>query len=54
MIDMVSSGGVGLLAPGNLVRLVVLCIVPGMVSLGVWIDVRVAIFHWIGGAVLLD
>jgi len=35
-VDMVSGGGVGLSTPGNLVRLVVLGIVPCVVSLGVW------------------
>ena len=35
-VDVVSSGGVGLSTPGNLVGLVVLGIVPSMVSLGIW------------------
>jgi hypothetical protein len=43
----ISSSGVGLFAPLNLVRLVVLGIGPGVVSLVVWSDVRVAILHWI-------
>jgi len=54
MIDMVSSSDVSLLTPGNLVRLVVLGIIPRVVSLVIWVDVRVAIFDWINGVVLLN
>ena len=46
-VEVVSGGGVGLSTPGNLVRLVVLGIVPGMVSLSVWGDVGCAISNWI-------
>ena len=46
-IEGVWCSGVGLLAPFDLIRLVVLSIVPGMVSLGVWGDVRAAISNWI-------
>jgi len=35
-VNMISSSGVGLSAPGNLIGLVVLGIVPRMISLGIW------------------
>ena len=54
MINMVSSGGVGLRTPCDLIGLVVLSIVPGVVSLSIWINVRVAILDWISGSVLLN
>ena len=46
-VEVVSGGGVGLSTPGHLIRLVVLGIIPGMVSLSVWSNVRCAIRNWI-------
>ena len=46
-IEGVWCSGVGLLAPFDLIRLVVLSIVPGMVSLRVWGNVRLAVLNWI-------
>jgi hypothetical protein len=47
-VEVISRSDVGLLGPCDFVRFVVLCIGPRMVSLGVWGDVRVAVFGWIG------
>ena len=40
-------GGIGLTTPLNLIRLIVLGIVPSMVSLGVWGDVGSAVSNWV-------
>ena len=46
-IEVVGSGDVSLLRPGDLVGLIVLLVGPGVVSLEVWGDVRVAILNWV-------
>ena len=46
-VDVVSGGCIGLLAPLDFVGNVMLGIVPGVVSLGVWGDVGVAVLNWI-------
>ena len=46
-IERVWCGGVGFPTPLDLIGLVVLGIVPGMVSLGVWCDVGGAVSNWV-------
>lgn len=46
-VDVISGGSVGLLAPLNLIRMIVLSIGPSVVSLIIWGDVRLAILGWI-------
>ena len=46
-VDVVSSSGVGLLAPGHFIRLIVLLVSPRVISLGVWADVGSTVAHWI-------
>ena len=47
-VEVIGSSVVSLLGPLDFVRLVVLAIRPGVVSLGVWADVGVAVLGWIG------
>ena len=46
-VDVISSGGIGLLGPGDLVGLIVLLVSPRVISLEVWGDVGVAVLHWV-------
>lgn len=46
-VEMISGGDIGLLAPLDLIRNVMLSIVEGVISLSVWGDVRMAVLHWI-------
>lgn len=46
-INVIGGGGISLSTPSDFIRLIVLSIVPGMVSLGVWANVRFAVTHWV-------
>jgi len=52
-VDVVGSGCVSLLAPGDFVGLIVLIIIPGVLSLGVWRDVGFAVAYWVNSLILL-
>jgi hypothetical protein len=52
-VEVIGRGDVGLLGPSDFVRLVMLIIGKGMVSLGVWRDVGVAVLHGIDLFILL-
>jgi hypothetical protein len=47
-VEVTGSSVVSLLGPLDFIRFVVLVIGPGVVSLGVWADVGVAVLGWIG------
>jgi len=53
-MGIISSSLVSLSAPFDLIAMIVLGFIPSMVSLVIWVDVRVAIFHWISNAILLN
>lgn len=54
MVDVVSSGDVSLSAPFNLVALIVLVLGPCVLTLVVWVDIRVAVSNWVSDDILLS
>lgn len=54
VVNVISSGDISLLAPGDLIAVVMLVLSPGVLSLSVWVDVRVAILDWINHVVSLS